>query len=79
LHGRGVERRSVVEMAPAIPRNTVVDGRAPGPDPRRQRACSRSLRRSFNPGPGSASARSAARKAPWRGRSETESDQLRAR
>jgi len=42
LHGRVVARRWVVEMAPSVGRNTVVDGRVRGPDPRRQQACPRS-------------------------------------
>jgi len=42
LHGREVMRRSVVEMARTVGRNTVVDGRATGPDPRRKQACPRS-------------------------------------
>jgi len=44
LHGRVVARRWVVEMAPSVGRNPVVDGRARDPDPRRQRACTRSSR-----------------------------------
>jgi len=35
LHGRVVARRWVVEMAPSVGRNPVVDGRARDPDPRR--------------------------------------------
>ena len=42
LHGRAVARRWIVEMAPGVGRNTVVDGRATGPDPRRKQACARS-------------------------------------
>ena len=42
LHGRVVMRRSVVEMARTVGSNTVVDGRATGPDPRRKQACARS-------------------------------------
>src|SRR5438128_4973381 len=34
LHGRVVDRRSVVEMAPAHSLDTVVNGRATDPDPR---------------------------------------------
>src|ERR1700759_1333016 len=41
LHGRVVMRRSVVEMARTVGRNSVADGRATGPDPRRQQACPR--------------------------------------
>jgi len=44
LHGRVVKRRSVVEMALPVTRNTAVYGRAAGPDPRRQQACARSSR-----------------------------------
>ena len=44
LHGRVVKRRSVVEMAPPVTRNTAVNGRATGPDPRRKQACARSPR-----------------------------------
>jgi hypothetical protein len=43
LHGRVVDRRRVVEMAPPSMLDSVVNGRATDPDPRRQRACSRSL------------------------------------
>ena len=42
LHGRVVDRRPVVEMAPPYMLDTVVNGRAPDPAPRRQRACPRS-------------------------------------
>ena len=45
LHGRVVMHRSVVEMARTVGRNTVVDGRATGPDPRRKQACPRSPER----------------------------------
>jgi len=45
LHGRVVMRRSVVEMAQTVGRNTAVDGRATGPDPRRKQACTRSPER----------------------------------
>jgi hypothetical protein len=41
-HGRVVMRRSVVEMARTVGSNTVVDGRATGPDPRRKQAWARS-------------------------------------
>jgi len=44
LHGRVVDRRWVVEMAPPYILDSVVNGRATDPDPRRQRACSRSAR-----------------------------------
>ena len=42
LHGRVVARRWIVEMAPPVTRNTAVNGRATGPDPRRKQACARS-------------------------------------
>jgi len=44
LHGRVVDRRRVVEMSPPYILDSVVNGRATDPDPRRQRACSRSSR-----------------------------------
>jgi hypothetical protein len=40
LHGRVVDRRPVVEMAPPYMLDAVVNGRAADPAPRRQRACS---------------------------------------
>jgi len=43
LHGRVVDRRPVVEMAPAYMLASVVNGRAPDPAPGRERACPRSL------------------------------------
>jgi hypothetical protein len=42
LHGRVVDRRPVVEMAPPYILDSAVNGRATDPDPRRQRACPRS-------------------------------------
>jgi hypothetical protein len=35
LHGRVVDRQPVVEMAPPSVLDSVVNGRAPDPDPRR--------------------------------------------